>query len=45
MTDPMFNVSTAPIVPVGVALPPIVKRRYSRLYSKNEIFDGDYRLS
>ena len=45
MTDPVFNVSTAPIQPVGVAHPPIIKRSYSRIYGKNEILDGDYRLS
>ena len=44
MTDPVFNVSTAPIQPVGVAHPPIIKRSYSRIYGKNEILDGDYKL-
>ena len=42
MTEP-YNISTAPIQTAPVANP-IAKRSYSRIYGRNEVFDGEYRL-
>jgi MIP family channel proteins len=43
MTD--VNISTAPIQPVG-GIAPVkpAKRSYSRIYGRNEVLDGDYKL-
>ena len=42
MTEP-YNISTAPIQ-TGPVAHPIAKRSYSRIYGRNEVFDGEYRL-
>lgn len=42
MTD--LNVTTAPIQPVGVVPVKPAKRSYSRIYGRNEVLDGDYKL-
>jgi MIP family channel proteins len=46
MSDPMFNVSTAPIQGVVVPAPPRpAKRSYSRFYGRHEVLDGEYKMS
>lgn len=42
MTEP-YNISTAPIQ-TGPVAHPIAKRSYSRIYGRNEVYDGEYRL-
>ena len=42
MTEP-HNISTAPIQ-TGPVAHPIAKRSYSRIYGRNEVYDGEYRL-
>lgn len=48
MSDPAYNVSTAPIQPVvpvtSVAQLKPAKRSYSRIYGRNEVLDGEYKL-
>ena len=42
MTEP-YNISTAPIQ-TGPVAHPVAKRSYSRIYGRNEILDGEYKL-
>ena len=40
----MQDITTVPIQPVVPVVPVVPKRSYSRIYGRNEVLDGEYKL-